>query len=146
MRYTYDRADQFLPTDFPQFPRRFVSTNQFLTAEYRRVFSAHALGTFRFGYSRTRIGQEVEADYTFSGLEAFLRNRPQRFIGLAPEGDLERRWPFTLLGACFQDDLRLSRDLTLNAGLRYEFATLPENTEGRDVNLRDLSASEVTWS
>src|SRR5262245_30570189 len=29
VRYTYDRAEQFLPTDFPQFPRTFVSRNQF---------------------------------------------------------------------------------------------------------------------
>ena len=35
-RYTFDDADQFLPTDYPQFPRTFVSRNQFFTGEYRR--------------------------------------------------------------------------------------------------------------
>lgn len=220
VRYTFDQADQFLPTDFPQFPRSFVSKNQFATAEYRRVFSPTTLGTFRLGYSRTRIGQEVEADvdlppfvpgrdimgaidiggiprfgpqssvdvklrqdvyafhgdfvktrgrhllkagllverfvsseynptfslgiYTFPSLETFLRNRPQRFIGITPDGDFDRRWPFTLFGAYLQDDLRVTRTLTLNLGLRYEFATLPEDSEGRDVNLKDLSAPQVT--
>ena len=45
--------------------------------------------------------------YTFPSLETFLRNRPQRFIGLTPEGDFERRWPFTLLGVYLQDDVRV---------------------------------------
>ena len=38
-RYTYDDGEQRLPTDYPQFPRSFISTNQFFTAEYRNVLS-----------------------------------------------------------------------------------------------------------
>ena len=38
-RYTLDDADQFLPTDYPQFPREFFSRNQFFTGEYRQVLS-----------------------------------------------------------------------------------------------------------
>ena len=34
-RYTFDDTDQFLPTDYPQFPRNFISRNQFFTGEYR---------------------------------------------------------------------------------------------------------------
>jgi hypothetical protein len=220
VRYTFDRAEQRLPTDFPQFPRTFESQNQFTTAEYRRVLSASTFGTARLGWSRTRIGQEVEANvdlppfvpgrpsmgdidiggiprfgpqssagvqldqdvwsfasdvshtrgrhlfksgllveryrdrefnptfslgiYTFPSLQTFLRNTPQRFIGLTPEGDLFREWSFTLMGLYAQDDFRVSRDLTVTAGLRYEFTTLPEEAEGRDINLPDLSAPEVT--
>jgi hypothetical protein len=33
-RYTFDDTKQFLPTDYPQFPRELVSRNQFLTGEY----------------------------------------------------------------------------------------------------------------
>jgi hypothetical protein len=61
-RYTLDDTNQFLPTDYPQFPREFLSRNQFFTSEYRHVFSARTLGTARIGFSRTRIGQNVEAD------------------------------------------------------------------------------------
>jgi hypothetical protein len=61
-RYTLDDADQYLPTDFPQFPRSFVSRNQFFTSEYRRVVSERTLSTLRLGFSRTRIGQQVEAN------------------------------------------------------------------------------------
>ncbi|HEX8352596.1 MAG TPA: carboxypeptidase-like regulatory domain-containing protein, partial [Pyrinomonadaceae bacterium] len=54
-RYTFDAADQLLPTDFPQFPRTFFSRNQFFTGEYRRTVSASTLNTFRFNFSRTRV-------------------------------------------------------------------------------------------
>lgn len=222
LRYTFDQAEQLLPTDFPQFPRTFVSKNQFATAEYRRAFSGSTLATARLGYSKTGIGQEVQANttrplapfvpgrelmgdidiggiprfgpqssagvqlrqqvysfdaglvhtrgrhllksgllveryvddlfnptfslgiYTFPNLEAFLRNRPLRFIGLTPEGDLERNWRFTLFGAYLQDDLRIGRDFTLNAGVRYEYATLPRDAKGRDVNLPNLLDPQVT--
>ena len=74
-RYTLDDAGQRLPTDFPQFPRSFVSRNQFLTLEHRRIFSPKLLNTFRAGFSRTRIGQDVEANTT-NTLEPFVLGRP----------------------------------------------------------------------
>jgi len=90
LRYTYDRAEQYLPTDFPQFPRTFVSRNQFATAEYRRVFSTRTLGTFRLGYSRTRIGQRVEAD-TSQPLSPFVPGRES--LGAIDIGGIPRFGP-----------------------------------------------------
>jgi hypothetical protein len=58
-RYTLDDTTQFLPTDYPQFPREFFSRNQFFTSEYRHVFSPSTLTTARLGFSRTRIGQKT---------------------------------------------------------------------------------------
>jgi hypothetical protein len=75
VRYTRDTADQFLPTDFPQFPRTFLSTNQFLTGEFRHVASASALHTLRLSLSSTRIGQTVQANLT-SPLPPFVAGRP----------------------------------------------------------------------
>jgi hypothetical protein len=216
-RHTYDDGEQRLPTDYPAFPRSFISTNQFFTVEYRNVRSQRTLQTARFGYSRTRIGQNVEANlasplppfvagrgivgdidiggmqrfgpqtsanlrlaqnvysgqydvthtrgrhlfkagglveryrdfmtnptfslgiYAFSNVRAFLENRPLRFVGLSPEGDINRDWPWTLFGAYAQDTISLSRRLTLNAGLRYETMTMPIDTEGRDSALVNLS-------
>lgn len=215
-RYTRDSADQELPTDYPQFPRTFISTNQFLTAEYRKPSSSRTLHTLRLGWSRTRIGQNVEANldnplppfapgrpsvgdidvgglarfgpqssanlrlnqsvysagydfatsrgkhilkagalaeryvddmsnptfsrgiYTFPSLETFLLNRPSLFVGLTPDGDIERNWRFTLLGGYVQDDIRLSPRFTLNAGVRVEYATVPADTKGRDATLIDI--------
>jgi hypothetical protein len=218
-RYTFDDTDQFLPTDYPQFPRNFISRNQFFTAEYRRLLSANTITTTRGGYSRTRIGQNVQANtstplpvfvptrdsmgdidigglrrfgpqssgnlrltqnvfsaqsdlvhtrgrhviksgvlaehyqdnmvnptfslgiFTFADLSAFLANRPASFVGLTPEAQFDRYWRFTLFGFYAQDDIQLTPQLTLNAGLRYEFTTMPEEKYNRDSALPDLSAS-----
>jgi hypothetical protein len=216
-RYTFDDADQRLPTDYPAFPRSFISTNQFFTAEYRNIRSERTLQTARFGYSRTRIGQNVESllnppltpfvparglvgdidvggmqrfgpqssanlrlaqnvysgqydvtqtrgrhlfkagglveryrdfmtnptfslgIYTFANVRAFLENRATRFVGLPPEGDIRRDWPWTLFGAYAQDSLQATPRLTLTGGLRYETTTMPIDTGGRDSALVNLS-------
>jgi hypothetical protein len=220
-RYTYDGAEQLLPTDFPQFPRAFLSRNQFFTAELRWVQSAALLHSFRFGFSRTRVGQDVRANtsqplapfvpgralvgsidiggiprfgtqssvnvqltqnvfgfeygatysrgrhlwkfggvveryqdnlfnptfslgiFTFPSLRSFLLNQPQRFVGLTPDGELDRYWRFTLFGFYAQDSWRVHPRLTLNAGLRYEFSTLPEEIRGRDAALPNVRADSA---
>ncbi len=86
-RYTIDDAEQYLPTDYPQFPRSFVSRNQFFTGEYRNVMTNNTLATYRLGYSRTRIGQEVEANTT-SPLQPFVPGR--QFVGNIDVGGLNR--------------------------------------------------------
>jgi hypothetical protein len=75
VRYTRDAANQYLPTDFPQFPRTFLSTNQFVTAEMRHAASGTTLHTLRLSGSATRIGQTVEANLS-SPLPAFVAGRP----------------------------------------------------------------------
>ncbi len=222
VRYTADDADQRLPTDFPQFPRTFVSRNQFVTAEYSQAISSRTLNTARAGFSRTRIGQDVEANvpstlrpfvtgrdkignidiggiprfgpqtsvnvqlvqnvygfedglahvrgrhslkagamaeryqdnmvnptfslgiYTFTDLASFLANRPARFLGLGPTGALDRYWRFTLFGFYLQDSVTVHPRLTLNLGLRYEFATQPRDLYGRDSALLKLSDAAPT--
>jgi hypothetical protein len=74
-RYSFDDADQTLPTDYPQFPRAFVSRNQFTTVEYRKVLTNATVHTARLGYSRTSIGQTVEAN-TSQPLPVFVPGRP----------------------------------------------------------------------
>lgn len=86
-RYTLDDAEQYLPTDYPQFPRYFVSRNQFFTGEFRQVLSGTTLGTYRFGYSRTRVGQQVEAN-TATPLAPFVPGRA--FVGNIDVGGLNR--------------------------------------------------------
>ena len=89
-RYTFDDANQFLPTDYPQFPRTFVSRNQFFTGEYRRIWSDRTLSTSRLGFSRTRIGQLVEAN-TGTALSAFVPGR--ELTGNIDVGGLRRFGP-----------------------------------------------------
>jgi hypothetical protein len=219
-RYTFDDANQALPTDYPQFPRSFISRNQFATVEHSWVISAQTINTLRFGFSRTRIRQDVQANlssslppfvpgrkfignidvggllrlgpqtsvdvaltqnvfslseglahtrgkhifkfggmaeryqdnmvnptfslgiYSFADLSSFLRNAPRQFVGLTPEAQFDRYWRFTLLGFYAQDDYRIHQRLTLNLGLRYELATLPQDR--RDVALLTLADKQVT--
>jgi hypothetical protein len=215
-RYTFDEADQQLPTDFPQFPRSFRSRNQFFTAEHRFIQSEQTIHTLRFNFGRTRIGQAVESNttqplapfipgresignidiggvprfgpqtsvsvkltqnvfgvehgvvhtrgrhllkagglveryqdnmvnptfslgiWTFANLRNFLSNVPQSFLGLAPNGALDRYWRFTLFAGYVQDTFRIHRRMTLNAGLRYETTTMPVDIYGRDSALPSL--------
>lgn len=99
-RYTVDAADQRLPTDYPQFPRTFVSNNQFFTTELKQTYSSNFLGTYRAGYSRTRVGQDVEANTT---LPPFAAGRP--FIGNIDVGGLQR------FGTQSSGNLRLRQDV-----------------------------------
>ena len=222
-RYTFDDAEQQLPTDFPQFPRSFLSRNQFFTAEHTFLYSARTVMTLRGGFSRTGVGQDVQSNtsqpltpfvtgrdmiggidiagipgrfgpqtsvnvtlvqnvwslepnvvhtrgrhllkfgglvehyqdnmfnptfglgiFTFNSLRDFLTNRPARFLGLTPEGALDRYWRFTLFGLYAQDQFRVTQNLTLNLGLRYEYATLPVNIYGRDSALPNINDTEPT--
>ncbi|HYB94419.1 MAG TPA: TonB-dependent receptor [Vicinamibacterales bacterium] len=213
-RHTIDDADQRLPTDYPQFPRTFISANQFFTTELKQAYTANFLGTYRFGYSRTRVGQDVEADttlppfaagrpfignidvgglqrfgtqssgnlrlrqdvaslqadlvwnrgrhlvrvgalaehytqdmvnptfslgtYSFANLRALMLNTPTSFIGLTPSASFERHWPFWIAGGYVQDEMQIHPRLTLTAGLRYEFMSMPVDAEGRDAALVSL--------
>lgn len=94
-RYTLDTANQFLPTDFPQFPRGFISRNQFFTAEYRHIVSDTALSTVRVGFSRTRVGQRVEANLDVP-LPPFVPGRP--FMGAIVIGGMPSFGPQTSAG------------------------------------------------
>ena len=100
-RYTIDDADQRLPTDYPQFPRAFLSRNQFLTAELKQAYTTNFLGIYRLGYSRTRVSQDVEANTT---LPPFAAGRP--FIGNIDVGGLQR------FGTQSSANLRLRQDVT----------------------------------
>ena len=79
VRHTFDDGDNFLPTDYPQFPRTFLSRNQFTTIEHTWLKSANTVNTARFGFSRTRIGQNVASDV----------NLPPFITGRATVGDID---------------------------------------------------------
>jgi hypothetical protein len=86
-RHTYDDAQQRLPTDYPQFPRTFLSRNQFFTGEWQHVISPSLLNSVRIGFSRTRIGQDVEANVG-SEVTPFVPGR--ELLGSIDIGGLQR--------------------------------------------------------
>lgn len=109
VRYTLDDAEQFLPTDYPQFPRSFLSRNQFATIEHTWLLSANTVSTSRFGFSRTRIGQDVQANLS-TQLPPFIPGR--RFMGNIDVGGLLRIGPQNSV------DVKLTQNLfSFNEGL-----------------------------
>src|SRR5712691_54626 len=82
--------------------------------------------------------------YTFASLGQFLAGIPSSFQGNAPGPQFERKRPNTLFGFYVQDDYRVTSNLTLNLGARYEFFTVPADKDGLDAYLADVRTSPAT--
>jgi len=77
-------------------------------------------------------------------LEAFLRGLPSQ-INFAVPGriDPNRGFRQSLFASFLQDDYRWKPNLTLNLGLRYEFATVPTEANGKISSLRSISDTTI---
>jgi hypothetical protein len=140
VRYTYDGADQRLPTDYPQFPRDFLSRNQFVTANLTQTLSERTLNNVRLGFSRTRIGQDVEAN-TSQNLTPFVTGRGMignidvgGLLRFGPQGSVNLRLVQNVYG--FEDGLVMERGKH-----RLKTGFLMERYQDNMVNPTSLSAS-----
>jgi hypothetical protein len=131
-RYTFDDAEQQLPTDFPQFPRAFLSRNQFFTAEHTYVISASAINVLRGGFSRTRIGQDVQANTT-TPLQPFV---PGRLVGNIDIGGMPRFGPQGSVNlSLVQNVFSLEEKLALSRGKHnLKFGVSAERYQDNMVN------------
>jgi hypothetical protein len=83
----------------------------------------------------------TNGSFRFSSLSDFLTNRPQNFQGLRPPF---REFGFrqTIFGAYVHDDFQVRKNLTVNAGVRYEMATVPTEAHNMMSNLPHLTDAQ----
>ncbi len=104
--------------------------------------------SLKVGFSVERI-QETESDcancggnFTFGSLSDFLLNNSPISItaDTAPSAKYTRE---TLFGVYVEDDIRLRPNLTINAGLRYETATIPNEIYGHMSSIHSIDGSQI---
>jgi hypothetical protein len=107
--------------------------------DYVRGIHSYRAG-LEFNYLRVRANDTTNylGTYTFESPEAFAEGRPRSFTQRV--GDPDIRYSNLQGGAYFQDDMRLRRNLTLSAGMRYEAQTHVDDYDGL------MPRVGVTWA
>ena len=111
---------------------------------YDDAFWTKGTHTIKFGAAFERMLLQATAltdangIWTFKNLQSFLQNTPSKFAGGIASSLTPRNFRQNLFGAYVQDDWRWKPNLTLNLGVRYEMATVPTETDGKLVNLRNI--------
>ena len=97
-----------------------------------------------FDFQRIQFNQHTTSQVggllTFTSLSNFLQGIPSQFDFALPGGvDPDRGYRQSLAAFFAQDDIRVRSNLMLNLGLRYEFATVPTEVNGKISNLRNIT-------
>jgi hypothetical protein len=108
--------------------------------DFSHVSGRHSLkigGDFRVYWLPTIRPQSPYGYYQFSSLVNFLTAKPSSVEMTLPSSTLARAWRQSMTTMYVQDEIRLSRRLTLNAGVRYEREGVPVEAHGLSADLRD---------
>jgi carboxypeptidase family protein/TonB-dependent receptor-like protein len=98
------------------------------------IHGAHSIkiggGVEREMYNPTAF-QNPGGRWKFSSLSNFLTGVPKSFEAGLPNTVTPREFRQTIVSAYIQDDWRFRSNLTLNLGLRYEMATVLNDSQGK---------------
>ena len=115
---------------------------------YDDAFFTRGIHSLKFGFAYEHIVSNMtltaspDGIYRFNSLSDFLQNKPLS-LQIQLGGATPRNLRQSVIGAYVEDDMRLLSNLTVNAGIRYEPATVPTEAHGKIANLRTLSSPQV---
>jgi hypothetical protein len=116
---------------------------------YDNVFLTKGIHSLKFGANVERIHDHNTAacvmcagNFQIDTLQKFLTNQPKAIIAtpIPPLSLTRSEW---IVGAYIQDDIRFRPNLMINAGLRWEMATVPYASNGQEGSLHTLDGTEM---
>ena len=92
-----------------------------------------------------RLGVAFQSGrFNFANLNTFASASPFLYIGTTLDSSESFEFTNTYWGAYLEDGIRLHRNFHLTAGIRWEFATVPKEKNGKSASLKNpLSDLEV---
>jgi hypothetical protein len=126
------------PVDYTQTLYQFADTLTVSSSRHTAKFGGDFQRYHFDGFSYSRFGGE----FRFTSLQNFLRGTVNRFTGNMPDTDTRRNMRQTYVAMFAQDEWRPANNLTLNYGLRYDFFTVPYDTQGRVAGLLSVADLE----
>ena len=115
--------------------RQFSKTGSTTTFEqnFAKTKGRHSMkfgGLFRVHYARRILADTPR--FSYNTLDDILANSPETAFFNFGLDEFEIRRNF--LGIFIQDDIRVTQDLTLNLGMRWDYGTVPVERDGRFFN------------
>ena len=126
------------PVDYTQTIFQYSDTLTLSSSAHTAKFGGDFQRYHFDGFSYSRFGGE----FRFTSLQNFLRGTVNRFTGNMPNTDTRRNMRQSYVALFAQDEWRPTNDLTLSYGLRYEFFTVPNDTQGRVAGLLSFNDLE----